>query len=63
MRLDFKEDAILIDNVINVESHKFIQKDLFDMQHTGEAPPTELQMPIYVQAVRESIQATLEQNN
>tara|TARA_R110000796_G_scaffold162824_4_gene279765 strand:- start:517 stop:714 length:198 start_codon:yes stop_codon:yes gene_type:complete len=57
------ELANAIDNVINVETQKFIAKDMHNMTQEGYPMPTQMEMPSYVQECRLDVTDTLTTSN
>lgn len=53
MKVDLEDYSKVLDHVINVETHKAIQKDMFRMTQCGTELPNPIEMPIYVQDMRE----------
>lgn len=63
MRIDTEEDVILIDNVINIETHKAIQKDMHDMTLCGVQLPNHKEIREYTYDMRETVQDILQRSN
>ena len=63
MRIDMEQNSSLVDTVINIETQRFIERDLFNLTHIGERQPQPHEMPYYVGACRERVQRHLEQSN
>lgn len=63
MRIDFEEDAILIDNVINHETERAIQKDMADMVSCGCLLPNPKHIREYTYDMREAVQNVFETCN
>ena len=57
------ELANAIDRAINIETDKFMRKDMQDMTQCGEPLPVDAALGVYVIESRRTVQRCLEQSN
>lgn len=63
MRIYTEEFTDLVDNVINIETHKAIQKDMYDMTLCGVQLPNHKEITEYTYDMRETVQDILQKSN